>query len=392
MITHTAVLTCVWFVSAAVGVTAGQENQRSDPGQSSRKDIRLSPKQVEEMSIRVEPLPAGSARSVIERPATIMFDLDRVAHIGPRVMAKVESVECDLGRTVKVGQTLALMSSVELGRAKAAYHGAIARLDHKRADFDREKLLFQKRIASEASMLEAQAAFHEAEAAADAARETLRILGLSKEEIGRTQKEVEDERPLSYFKLVSSIDGVVQRRDLARGDTVQPYETPIHIVDAAKMWIMVDVYEHDAPLVAPGQLVELRLRSLPSQTFQARLDWVSLALDEKMRTLRVRAIVENPQHALREGMYGTVRIHTADLQSDAALAPLDAVQTVEGKPVLFVRGDQPGSFRAVSVALGRESDDVIEIIEGVSPGTPVVVRGAFELKSALTAESRGDDD
>ncbi|MFQ5906608.1 MAG: efflux RND transporter periplasmic adaptor subunit, partial [bacterium] len=187
--------------------------------------------------------------------------------------------------------------------------------------------------------------------------------------------------------LKSPLKGVIQRRDLSPGDTVGSDETPITVVNTCRMWVMVDAFERDIPLLQLGQKIELNVRSIPGRTFRGAVDWISRELEKETRTVQIRAIIENPEHILRAGMFGTALIHTAKL-AEATIVPVDAVQTVEEKNVIFVPGDEEGSFKPVPVTLGEESDGWVEIVSGLKPGVPVVTAGAFHLKAAVTAGKR----
>ena len=55
---------------------------------------------------------------------------------------------------------------------------------------------------------------------------------------------------------------------------------------------------------------------------------------------------------------------------------------------MFVPGVEAGAYEPLPVTLGDEGNGWIEIRDGIEPGDRVVVRGAFDLMSALTASSR----
>jgi len=359
------------------------------PSRAMAGTLRLTPEQIERLGIRIERLEQGSAGATLARPATVAFDLDRIARVGPRISAKVISVKKDLGASVKKGDVLAVLSSVELGLAETRYPAARARLETEQRNYARERGLYEKKISSEASMIEARARYREAEAKLDAARDTLRLYGLSDKEIEHLHES--DRHSLSQLRLTSPIDGVVNRRDLAPGDTIGPNETPIHVVDASRLWVMIDAFEQDAPYLAPGQEIVLTVRSLPGRSFRGKVNWVSQELEPNTRTVQTRAAVDNPDWLLRAGMFGTALIHTGRT-AETALAPVDAIQTLDGKQVVFVPGEGAGSFEPVPVVLGKESDGSVEILSGVRPGQQVVTEGAFTLKSTLTAGNRSDDD
>ncbi|EAR21632.1 efflux RND transporter periplasmic adaptor subunit [Nitrococcus mobilis] len=376
------------FYALATDGSGQQEprQQLSKPAAAeAHSEVHLTDAQRQHLQLRVARAGRGRAEALTRLPASIAFDADRVAKIGPRMRAKVIRVIKDLGEKVAVGEAVALMDSVALGKAKARYLTTRARLETERANYVREKKLAAQKITSEATLLEAKARYGEAQAALNAATEELRLHGLSRKAIqaiaagGKT--------PLSRHMLTSPIAGVVQQRGLTPGQTIGADETPIHVVDTREMWVMIEAYERNIPMLAVGQSARITLRALPERRFEGRIDWISRALDSDSRTLRVRAVLDNPDGQLRAGMFGTAAIRTRGI-GQAALVPIDAVQTVNGRPAVFVPGEEVGAFRAVSVVLGEESDGRVEVVSGIQPGDRVVVAGAFDLKSAMTASRR----
>ncbi|MDZ7804144.1 efflux RND transporter periplasmic adaptor subunit [Thiohalophilus sp.] len=347
--------------------------------------VHLSEAQHKRLNLKVEKAERGSAEAVVRLPATLDFDADRIARIGPRLRAKVVEVVKDLGAPVRAGEPVLIMDSVALGKAKAQYLTARARFNTEQANYNREQELAAQEISSEAALLEARARYRQARAELEAAAEELRLYGLSREAVKAI--EAGGKTPLSRYVLTSPIDGVVQQRDVAPGQTVGPEATPIHVVDDSRMWVMIQAYERHIPALADGQQVHLRLRALPDETFEGRVDWISRALDRDSRTLDLRATVDNRDHLLRAGMFGTASIHVAE-GGETALVPVDAVQRIEDKPMVFVPGDEPGAYRAVPVVLGEESGGQVEVIAGLHPGEALVVAGAFDLKSVMTAGGR----
>lgn len=365
----------------------GHEGHEEESGQDEgEREIHLSAEQAALLTIEVDKAPGGTAQARIAAPATVAFDPDRTARVGPRLSAKVVAVLVDLGEQVRTGQPLALMNSVELGRAKAGYLAAQGRLESAGADWQREQHLAEQQISSEAELLDAKAAFQAAQGEFRAALEILKLYGVTQEKIEQIGSE-SDEQLLSRFTLSAPVAGVVQRRDLAPGQTLSANETPIHIVDSRKMWLMIDAFEKSLPHLTLGQPVIFRTRALPNQVFEGKTDWISRELDPESRTLTVRAVLTNPEGKLRAGMAGTANVRT-DGKAKYALVPVDAVQRLGEEEVVFVPGNEAGAYRLMPVTLGDEGNGLIEIREGLQPGDRVVVRGAFDLMSALTASSR----
>jgi cobalt-zinc-cadmium efflux system membrane fusion protein len=362
-----------------------QESQHNEETQQHAREVHLTEKQENSLGINVETLTKGSASSTISRPASVGYDLDQIAKVGPRIEAKVVKVIKDLGDRVKQDEPIALMSSVGLGKAKAEYIRLRTELKAEKAHYEREKSLYEQEISSRAEMLQAEAHYQEAKASYNAAAESLRLYGLTKKDVQNI--EAGSDRPLSHFYLTSPLDGVIQERDISPGQTISPSETPIQVANLSKMWVMIDAYEQDIRYLNKGQNVSLSVRSIPGETFEGKTDWVSYSLEKQTRTMPVRAVIENPNQKLRAGMFGTARISTGK-ERNVAMIPIDAVQTIEGEQVVFVPGNEEGSYKPVEVMLGSENEDYVEIASGLEPGQQAVIAGAFDLKSALTAQGR----
>jgi cobalt-zinc-cadmium efflux system membrane fusion protein len=365
--------------------SAEERESHDNHGSESSRRVHLTPEQRKPLSITVEKANAGSARSLISRPATVRFNADSVVQVGPRVSGKVEKNLVNLGESIRQGQTIALMSSTRLGKARAHYLTAKARLETERASYQREKKLYEQDISSEAAMLEARARYKEAQANLRAAREKLRLYGVDESNFSGIDQS--DGKPLSYFYLESPIDGVLQQRDAVAGQTIGPKQTPYHVVNTESVWVTIDAYEQDIPYVKPGQSVSLEVRSLPNTTFSGHVNWVSKELDPQTRTLPVRAVVQNKDGLLKSGMYARATIQTESTKKNA-LIPVGAVQTIHKKPAVFVPGHKDGVYRVVPVKTGDENRGMVEIVSGLRPGEKLVTDGAFDLKSILTAKSR----
>lgn len=366
---------------------AEEDGHKAHAGEEQHAEnaVHLTGAQLKRLDLKVAKAERGSAEAIVRLPATLAFDADRIIRIGPRLRAKVVRVVKDLGEHVSAGEPVMIMESVALGKAKARYLTARARLNAEQANYQREQELAAQEISSEAALLEARARYRQARAELDAAAEELRLYGLTRKAVKAI--EAGGKTPLSRYILTSPIDGVIQQRDVTPGQTVGPDATPIHVVNDSQMWVMIQAYERHIPTLTAGQQVHLRLRALPNEIFEGQVDWISKALDHDSRTLALRATVDNRQNMLRAGMFGTASIHITE-GGESALVPIDAVQRVKGKPTVFVPGDEPGAYRAVPVVLGQESGGQVEVIAGLHPDEQLVVAGAFDLKSVLTAGGR----
>lgn len=347
-------------------------------------EVTITPEQMQQMGIVVEALKGGSVNAEIQRPATAMFNPDKTVQVGPRISAKVEKIQVDLGQKVTKGQPLAILSSVELGKIKAEYLTLLSQYETLNRAYLREKKLYGEKIGSESDYLQAKAAFEDVQAKLKSSKETLKLFGISGENVGK------GDFPLSYFTLKTPISGVVQERNLSPGQTISSDSTPIHIVNNSQMWVMIDAYENDIANIKKGQNIRLTIKSLPGKVFEGKIDWISYALDKDTRTVKIRATVSNPKGLLKNGMYGTASIWS-DTDANRPIVPVEAIQTFENSAVVFVPADEKDTFMPVPVVTGNENNGWIEIAGNVHVGEPVVTAGAFHLMSTLTSKTRSAD-
>jgi Cu(I)/Ag(I) efflux system membrane fusion protein len=163
-------------------------------------------------------------------------------------------------------------------------------------------------------------------------------------------------------------------RDLAASQS-DPVEL---LLPGASAWVYAQVFEHEAPLVQPGQAVRITSQSYPGRTFKGRVVGVDPILDATSRTVRVRALVSTDGATLRPESLVDVRI--ASPLGDKLAVPRDAVlDSGERRIVFVVRGS--GSFAPREVQLGRAAGDWVEVLSGLDAGEQVVTSANFLIDS-----------
>jgi cobalt-zinc-cadmium efflux system membrane fusion protein len=127
----------------------------------------------------------------------------------------------------------------------------------------------------------------------------------------------------------------------------------------------------------------------PNRTFTAKVFYTGEIMDEKTRTIALRAIAENSDRLLKPGMF--VNVVIPGIQSGSAMTvPDEAIQEHEGKKFVFVQV-QDTQFDRREVQLGQKAQGRTVILKGIGPKDQVVVQGAFVLKSRMLAELLGEE-
>jgi cobalt-zinc-cadmium efflux system membrane fusion protein len=325
----------------------------------------------------------------IRATAVIRPNENRLAHVSPRIPGKAIEVKAVLGDPVEPGQTLAELDSLELGEKKAAFLQARTNLDVARRNYEREERLFKQKISSEKEYLEAKGEFERSQAASQAAREALRLVGLADAEIEKITWGGKG-HPLSHFPLVAPFAGTAVEKHITIGELIKPDDKPYTIVDLSTLWILLDIYEKDLGRISLGAETRLAVDAYPGELFQGKVTYVSNLLDETTRTAQARVEIPNPDHKLKPGMFVMATIAVPVPGATAVLAiPNAAVQRIRDKPVAFVQ-EEEGVFVPRELKLGRDSGPYTEVLEGLREGERVVTEGGFYLKSTLLKEEMGE--
>lgn len=361
------------------------ENEEHGKHEEHHEDtIKISKESHDILGIETEKVTLKTPEKYIRATAEIQFNANRVFHIGPRVPGRVVAVFADLGDEVKKGQKLALLDSVELGNAVSDYFSSKTRMSVDKANYEREKMLWEKKVSSEREMLDAKSAYLQAKAEYEAAENRLHLFGLEEEDIQALKSQTHS---ITTFPLLSPFDGTVVRKHIALGEMQDPSAHLFTIADLRVLWIILDIYEKDLARISVGQRAEVSVSAYPGTHFQGRITYISDIIDERTRTAKVRVEIDNSERRLKAGMFATAKIFTGEVATGQKklLVPTSAIESYEGKKVTFLSlGDYAYEMRTVQV--GREFDGQVEVLAGLNEGDVIVTRGGFYLKSELQKE------
>lgn len=365
-----------------------------ETGAGASGTVELSPEAVASAGISTAVASRRALRTEIETTGSVDFDPNRLAHVTPSVPGRIEAVLADLGASVRRGQALARIDSVELGRAIGDYLQAKARAELARETFEREQRLFTDRVSSEQEMLTARAASREADAALRSAENQLHLLGLSD---GQLATLAYDQPRASIHEVRSPFAGTVVERHVSLGEMVELDSQLFQVADLSSLWVWVDVFERDLARVHLEDEARIQVDSYPGKEFVGRIAYLANRVDADSRTARARVDVTNADGLLRPGMFARVRISdphgssSGDTAATALAVPEAAIQRDGEESVVFVE-IAPGRYQRRAVVTGRAGEGFVEIVSGLEDGESVVVTGTFVLKSEASKDSLGEEE
>lgn len=359
--------------------TKQKSEKKAEHQSAEKKNVKLSPEALKNAGIKTAPAKKQALADTIQVTANIAHNQDRLFHVTPRIAGRVVDVRVSVGSDVKAGSVLAVLDSTELGQTKVEYLKSQTLLELAKANYEREKSLFDQKIAAKKDVLAAEAEYRKAEAEARSLHERLRLYGLSEQAINNLNN-----LP-SQYAITSPGNGVVVERELSNGEVVEAGKKVFSVSDLSTVWVLLNIHEKDLGRIKPGANVRIRTESYPGEVFAGQISNIGNVVDPQNRTIPVRVVVPNPQTRLKPGMFATAEIVTGISSAEAIMIPSSAIQKIEGKPSVFVR-QQDGTFAKREVELGQEFGDSVEVKSGLKEGEQVVVAGAFTLKSELQKE------
>lgn len=180
--------------------------------------------------------------------------------------------------------------------------------------------------------------------------------------------------------------GRVLERKATLGQTVTAGEPILTLVNPRVLFAQLALFPSDLVRVRVGQQVVLKIEN---RSVSGVVDRIGEQADEKTRAIKVRVRVDNASGKLRPGLPLTATIGNA--QQRFVLVPAGAVQSHEGKKVVFIPGEKPGEFAPRSVETGITQEGKTEIRVGLKPGEKFVAKNAFLVKSQAMKSELGEE-
>jgi membrane fusion protein (multidrug efflux system) len=279
---------------------------------------------------------------------------DESADIAAERDGQVASVRVERGSYVEKGAILATLDDRE---AKAQLDQARASLAWADSESARYAELRQKQVVAKSE---------------NQRKETDR--DLNKAALSLAEKSFTD------CVIRAPFSGVVTEKKISAGAYIRKGQAICGLVKVDPLRAELAIPESAVSAIQIGQKAKLNVQSFPDRTFDATVRYIGPSLRSESRTLVVEAIVPNPQHLLKPGLFVTARVSLPKADK-TLLVPFASVLTDSGVSHVFVLGPQRVTERIV--ALGDRYADAIEVHSGLAAGERVVVSPDRRLTDGL---------
>jgi len=325
-----------------------------DPMTGKHPEVVLSGAVVQNMGVRTARVERGTLWKFIRTVGRVEYDESRIAHVHPRAAGWLEGLKLRAeGEPVVKGQEMAQLYAPDILSAQVDFLLALA---------PQPKGVAQVK--------------------ADKAQNLLRLLDVPDSIIREIER---DGVTRNTVPVLSPIDGIVTRMMARDGMYVNPNSEMFTVVDMSRIWVLVDVFEHQIDWLAQGLTAEIQVPAHPGRTWEGEVDYLYPELDPKTRTLRVRLVFDNPDLVLKPNMFAEVKIYGGP-KRDALKIPREAlIATGERESVVRVLGE--GRFQPVDVVTGMQRNGDVEILSGLAEGDEIVISGQFLIDSESSLQA-----
>jgi multidrug efflux pump subunit AcrA (membrane-fusion protein)/YHS domain-containing protein len=352
----------------SISVTVGEEPE-TDTSSLPPGTVRITPERQQAIGVRVGVVDKKPVTHTLRILGRVAADETKIYRINASVDGWIKEIYPNsVGSLVKKDEVLATFYSPQFLDAEQGYLyalGTVERLGPGR------RLELGRKEAPNPAALDPYVVQRQID--------VLRGMGMGDtqiEEVGRTRQITQD------IKITAPADGFVIARTVSPEQRFLKGTELYRIADLSRVWILADVFEHEARYFKPGVKAKVHLPH-QKRTYQATVSEVLPIFDPTTRTLKVRLETDNPEFVLRPDMFVDVELPIS--LPPAVTVPADAVLDSGLKKTVFVdRGN--GFFEPLEVETGWHIGNRVEIVKGLKPGERIVISGNFLIDSESRLE------
>lgn len=343
----------------AVAAAAEAEHEEGEPGV-----VVMEAGAIQATGIVVQSVSAGGFAGEILTQGTVAATPGGEAVLTARAAGAVTRIYKRLGDPVRAGEALAVVESREAAQIAADRSVTAARATLAQTTLARERRLFEQRVSARQDYEQAQA---EAAAANAEARRAQVAAGAA--------NVTADGRGVI---VASPISGRITASTANLGAFVQPETELFRIADPKLIQVEASIAGMDAPRIKPGDRAVIE--TADGRAIEGKVRSITPGLNAETRA--ATAVLDVSPDGLQPGQSVRARIIPGVASgSKAIVVPDEAVQSVEGHDVVFVR--TAAGFEARPVTVGQRSAGRAEIVSGLAAGQVIAARNAFLLKAEL---------
>ncbi|WP_262696042.1 efflux RND transporter periplasmic adaptor subunit [Kordiimonas aquimaris] len=305
----------------------------------------------------------------IDAPGEVTLNQYATSQVTPRITAQVVARHVRMGDTVRKGQPIITLTSVEMAEAQGEL--ILAENEWKRTSRLGRDVVSEQR-------------FIEAQVAAQQARAKVLAYGMTENGLVKFSKNGSALAAIGQFDLVAPQDGTIINDNFIVGQFIEPGDLLFEVSDERKIWVEAKLSPDKASNIEIGSLAWI---SEDGNRTAGQVVQVFHQVDEVTRTLAVRVQVDNEADDFHPGEFVDVAISTGESVPTIAV-PNQAIVLMAGKQVVFkVEGNE---LHPTPIVVGATLGDWTSVLSGVSLDDEIVIKNAFLVKSLILKSEMGE--
>ena len=341
-----------------------------------REVIKLTAKEQEELKVETALVSQQSSVYVVEAPGFVFPAPEYVSIISTPIDGRISAIHAFEGNTVKKGQVLFKIESLDFGNMVAEYLQAVAEEGFQASRLKRTGQLVDQTISSKSELDRAQSDYQRASAAISSAYAKLKAIGVHDDEIKAFQGSGSIDPTL---KIHSPISGILDQRQVELGQSVRALENLGRVINTRIVQVKGYLSPEDAFSVNEGDSVLISKRESLERAIKGKVTSINPGLDESNRSVVVNILINTKNNWPRPGENVRIEISTTGIRLNYAV-PLTALTYLENDPVVFLKLSNR-EFEVRKIKLKEIKNQFAVVESGLSQGDEIAVSQIFSLKA-----------
>ncbi len=345
----------------AANVQPKQQAASLEQEQEEAPTVEIPPEKQQLIGVKTVVAGIKPLRKIIRTVGMVQYDERRLYTVNTKFEGWIEKLHIDYtGRYVRKGEPLAEIYSPELLATQQEFINLL--------QWDKKSNAVKNDTVG--SMLA-----NDSRAIMEGARQRLRLMDISDEQINRIEQ---TGKPLRTLTIYSPVSGYVVQKMAFQGMRAMPGEKLFDIADLSTIWILSDIFENELPLIKTGEKALISLSYFSGKEFRSTIDYVYPTISGDTRSAKVRFTIPNPGNKLKPQMYTNVEVKIN--LGNKLVIPDDAVLDAGKRQVVYVDKGE-GNFEPREVSIGIRADGMVEVTGGLKAGERVASAANFLIDS-----------
>lgn len=283
----------------------------------------------------------------------------------------VSEIKFENGGVAKKGDVI---MKLDASQEEALLRSSEAEAELARQDLERTRGLASEKVVSKAELDAAESKFNRLNAVVDQMRSNIR-----------------------KKTLVAPFDGQLGIRQVNVGQMINAGQQVVPLTSLDRLFADFALPQQYLGQLKPGLEVHITTDALPGRVFGGKLTAINSMVDSSTRNITLQATLENPDHALRPGMFAKAEV-TLPEKHKTLVVPGSAISYAPFGDSVFVidkqkdekTGKESQVIRQQFVRVGEARGDFVAITQGLKAGEVVVGTGVFKLRNGMTVTVNND--